>query len=197
MVAGHDRGARVAYRLALDHGDHITKLVALDILPTSVVWRNASAESMISAYHWPFLAQPAPLPETLIGVDPAYYVEHTLKSWTKAGDLSAFDEKALVHYRSALQRPERIHAICEDYRAGATFDRIADEADEQAGNKITCPTQVLWGSDYVGKGGADVLEIWRNWCDHVVGAPIDSGHFLLEENPTDTLGAMLPFLLAD
>ncbi len=196
MVAGHDRGGRVAYRMALDHGDQITKLAVLDILPTSVVWRNADAPGMISAYHWPFLAQPAPLPETLIAADPAYYVSHTLASWTRSHDLSPFSDDALTHYRAALTQPERIHAICEDYRAGATIDRVMDEADERAGNKISCPTLALWGTHYVGKGDVDVLSIWRAWCVDVTGREIESGHFLLEENPSDTLAAMLEFFLA-
>ena len=194
IVAGHDRGGRVAYRMALDHPDVISKLVVLDILPTEVVWRQATAQSMLSAYHWPFLAQPNPLPETLISKDPAYYVEHTLASWTASGDLSAFSAEALAHYRAGLLSLEHIHAVCEDYRAGATFDREADRADMAAGNKITCPTLALWGTNYVGKGGADVLGIWRDWCVDVTGAEITSGHFLVEENPDDTLTALLPFL---
>ena len=195
-IAGHDRGARIAYRLALDHPDAIAKLALLDILPTEVVWQRATAQSMISAYHWPFLAQPSPLPETLISKDPAFFVEHTLASWTGSGDLSAFDRDALTHYRAALQSPRNIHAVCEDYRAGATYDRKADQVDMISGNKITCPTLALWGTNYVGKGGLDVLGIWRDWCENVSGAEITSGHFLLEENPQDTLSALLPFLKA-
>ena len=117
-----------------------------------------------SAYHWAFLAQPYPLPETLIGKDPVFYLEHTLKSWAKPRDLSPFSPEALAHYRALLQDPARVHAVCEDYRAGATIDRQLDEADLAAGRKIACPTLRAVGSDYLGRGGATPLEVWRSWC---------------------------------
>ena len=164
MVAGHDRGGRVAYRLALDHPEAVSALIPVDIVPTAEVWRRTTAERAISAYHWAFLAQPFPLPETLIGKDPVYYLEHTLKSWAKSGDLSHFSAEALAHYRALLQEPARVHAVCEDYRAGATIDWQLDEADLAAGRKIACPTFLLWGSDYLGRGGAKPLDVWRAWC---------------------------------
>jgi haloacetate dehalogenase len=194
LVMGHDRGARVAYRLALDHPDVVTRLIPLDILPTAEVWARMTAASALSAYHWLFLAQPHPLPETLIAAAPAYYVEHTLRSWAKDRTLDCFAHAALAHYRALLSAPERIHAVCEDYRAGATTDRVADEADRKAGRKIACPTLVLWGTHYVGKGSADPLEVWRPWCTDLRGGEIVSGHFLAEENPDATLAALLPFL---
>ena len=193
-VMGHDRGARVAYRLALDHPEIVTRLIALDILPTAEVWARMTAASALSAYHWLFLAQPHPLPETLIALAPDYYVEHTLRSWTKNRTLDCFAPAALAHYRALLGAPERIRAVCEDYRAGATTDRAADEADRKAGRKIACPTLVLWGTDYVGQGGARPLEIWRAWCTNLRGEPIVSGHFLAEENPEATLAALVPIL---
>ncbi|MGH6814288.1 MAG: alpha/beta fold hydrolase [Hyphomicrobiaceae bacterium] len=196
VVMGHDRGARVAYRLALDRPETVDRLVLLDILPTAEVWARLTAESARTSYHWQFLSQPRLLPETLIGEAPAYYVEHTLASWTKDKTLDCFAPEALRHYRALLSVPERIHAVCEDYRAGATVDRAADLADLQAGRKIACPTLVLWGSDYVGKGSAHPLEVWRTWCSHVVGGEIVSGHFLVEENPQSTLDALMPFLTA-
>ena len=164
MVAGHDRGARVAYRLALDHPEAVTALVPIDILPTAEVWRRVTAESAIGSYHWSFLAQPKPLPETLIAADPVYYAEHTLKSWTGPRDLSPFSADALAHYRALLEDPARIHAVCEDYRAGATIDRRLDEADLAAGRKIACPTFLIWATDYIGKRNPDPLAIWRAWC---------------------------------
>jgi haloacetate dehalogenase len=194
MVMGHDRGARVAYRLALDHPEVVMRLIALDILPTSEVWARMTAESALSAYHWPFLAQPYPLPETLIAAAPKYYVEHTLRSWTKDRTLACFAPAALAHYRALLGAPERVHAVCEDYRAGATTDLMADSADREAGRKISCPTLVLWGTDYVGKGVAHPLEVWRAWCADLRGEQIESGHFLAEENPDATLAAVRPFL---
>jgi haloacetate dehalogenase len=194
MVMGHDRGARVAYRLALDHPEVVTRLIPLDILPTADVWARMTAASAVIAYHWSFLAQPYPLPETLISAAPKYYVEHTLRSWTKDRTLACFAPAALAHYCALLGARERIHAVCEDYRAGATTDRMADEADRMASRKISCPTLVLWGTDYVGKGSAYPLDVWREWCSDLRGEQIVSGHFLPEENPDATLAALLPFL---
>lgn len=191
MVAGHDRGGRVAYRLALDHPEAISALIPVDIIPTAEAWRRTTAESMLKSYHWAFLAQPHPMPETLIGKDPVYYLEHTLKSWAKPRDLSPFSPGALAHYRALLTDPARIHAVCEDYRAGATIDRKLDEADLAAGRKITCPTFVLWARSYL---AGDPLEVWKSWCTNVTGASVDSGHFLAEENPENTLATLLPFL---
>ena len=191
MVAGHDRGGRVAYRLALDHPDTVSALIPVDILPTAEVWRRTSAESMLKSYHWAFLAQPHSMPETLICKDPVFYLEYTLKSWAKPRDLSPFSSEARAHYRALLTDPARVHAVCEDYRAGATIDRQFDEADRAAGRKIACPTFVLWARNYL---PGDPLEVWRAWCTNVSGASIDSGHFLAEENPRDTLAALIPFL---
>jgi haloacetate dehalogenase len=196
MVAGHDRGARVAYRLALDHPQAVSRLIPIDILPTVDVWDNLRWGSAIKSYHWQFLAQPSPLPETLIGGNPAFYVDKTLASWTMSKTLAELAPDALAHYRAALQGLGRVHAVCEDYRAGATFDRLADEKDRAAGTKIACPTLVLWGSDYVGKGSVNPLDIWRKWCTDVTGVEITSGHFLVEENPADTLKALVPFIKA-
>ena len=191
MVAGHDRGGRVAYRLALDHADTVSALIPIDILPTADVWRRTTAESMLKSYHWAFLAQPSPMPETLIANDPVFYLEHTLKSWAKPRDLSPFAPEALEHYRALLTDPARIHAVCEDYRAGATIDRQRDEADLAANRRIACPTFVLWARSYL---PGDPLEVWKGWCTNVTGTSIDSGHFLAEENPRDTLTALIPFL---
>jgi haloacetate dehalogenase len=190
-VAGHDRGARVAYRLALDHPDAIAALAVLDIVPTGEVWRRANAEWALRAYHWPFLAQPAPMPETLIGKDPVCYLEHTLASWARPRDLSPFAPEALEHYRALLRDPARVHAVCEDYRAGAGIDRALDDADMAAGRRIACPTLVLYASHYL---AGSPLDIWRAWCTEVAGAAIASGHFLAEENPDETLAALVPFL---
>jgi haloacetate dehalogenase len=192
-VAGHDRGARVAYRLALDHPEAVAALAVLDIIPTGEVWRGATAGWALRAYHWPFLAQPEPMPETLICKDPVYYVEHTLASWARSRDLSPFAPEALQHYRALLQDPARVHAVCEDYRAGATIDRALDDADIAAGRRIGCPTLVLWASHYL---AGSPLDIWRAWCTNVSGAAVSSGHFLAEENPKETLAALIPFLSA-
>jgi haloacetate dehalogenase len=195
-VAGHDRGGRVAYRLALDHPEAVTALIAVDILPTAEVWRHTTAERAIRSYHWAFLAQPHPLPEALIGHDPVYYAEHTLKSWAMSRDLAPFSAEALAHYRALLGDPARVHAVCEDYRAGAGIDRQLDEADRAAGRRIDCPTLVLWATGYLGRGGPDPLEVWHAWCTDVTGAAVHSGHFLAEENPEATRDALLSFLRA-
>jgi haloacetate dehalogenase len=194
VVAGHDRGARVAYRLALDHPEAVEALIPIDILPTAEVWRRVTADWAVGSYHWAFLAQPEPLPETLISANPVYYLEHTLKSWAKPRDLSPFSAEALAHYRALLKEPQRVHAVCEDYRAGATVDRRLDEADLASGRKIACPTFLIWASDYIGKRNPDPLDIWRRWCTNLNGAEVVSGHFIAEENPNDMLAALLPFL---
>lgn len=193
-IMGHDRGARIAYRMALDTPEAVASAIILDILPTKEVWDRLTAASAIASYHWSFLAQPHPLPETLIAADPAYYVSHTLSSWARPRDLSPFDKGALAHYRASLSAPERIRAVCEDYRAGATIDREIDKADRNRGRRIACPVLFLWGSDYIGKGTADPLAIWKEWAADVSGKAITSGHFLLEEAPHETLAALLPFL---
>jgi haloacetate dehalogenase len=194
VVAGHDRGGRVAYRMALDHADVVHAVIPIDILPTSEVWDRLTADSAIKSYHWAFLAQPAPLPENLISSDPANYVRYTLASWTRDKTLTCFDPRARAVYEKALEAPERIHAVCEDYRAGATIDRTIDAADRADGRTIDCPALTLWGSDYIGKGAADPLAIWLTWAPRIKGSEIHSGHFLAEENPEATIAALLPFL---
>ena len=193
-VMGHDRGARVAYRLALDHTDVLDKLIILDILPTVEVWDAMRADSARKSYHWLFLSQPEPLPETMIGANPDHYIDHTLASWTRDRTLDALSPDALQHYRAFFRDRTRIHAVCEDYRAGATFDRKVDAQDRDAGRKIETPTLLLWGSDYLGAGTTEPLATWHRWCTNVEGHAITSGHFLMEENPDDTLAAILPFL---
>jgi haloacetate dehalogenase len=193
-LVGHDRGARVAYRLALDHPERLEKLALIDIIPTAARWQALNAAEALKAYHWTFLAQPEPMPETLIGGAAPFYVDFTLAGWTAAKDLSAFDPRALAHYRAAFNEPSRIHAACEDYRAGATLDLATDEADQAAGKKIAVPVLVLWGGRGLGGGGASTLDVWRQWAHNVQGQPIAGGHFLPEENPEATLEALLAFL---
>lgn len=197
---GHDRGARVGYRLALDNPGRLSRLAVLDIVPTAAMWSGMDAKLAMKVYHWLLLAQPAPLPETLIGAAPLAYLEHTLASWTRTRDLSAFDPGALAHYRAFFQVPERLHATCEDYRAGATVDRALDDEAVAAGRRIEAPTLVLWGSSGIPADGGTVedtpLGVWRRWCRSVEGRAIESGHFLPEENPAATLEALLPFLSA-
>ncbi|MGI9477172.1 MAG: alpha/beta fold hydrolase [Hyphomicrobiaceae bacterium] len=197
-VMGHDRGGRVAYRMALDTPEAIERVILVDIIATIDNWERMRAGSAIKSYHWPFLAQPEPLPETLIGSDPTYYLDHTLASWTKDRTLAAFDPGALAHYRAAINAPARIHAMCEDYRAGATYDWQADRESREAGARIAAPVHVLWAASYLTptKGHFDPIEVWRAWADSVTGTEIDSGHFLAEENPSATAAAILDFLAA-
>lgn len=138
-VMGHDRGARVAYRMALDHPTTIRRVVIIEIIPTSDMWEAFNAEMAIKAYHWSFLAQPFPLPETLIAGDPIYYLEWTLRSWAKGHSLDAFDSRSLESYREQIRDPARVHAMCEDYRAGASIDRWLDLSDKARGMQITAP----------------------------------------------------------
>ena len=192
-LAGHDRGGRVAYRLALDHPGRLSKLAVLDIIPTYAMWQRMDAKSAMKVYHWSFLAQPYPMPETMIAKSPSEWLEHTLASWTMAKDLSAFDSRALAHYRAFFNDPSRIHATCEDYRAGAGPDVDADEADCAAGRTIDCPVFAFWGQSGIPAEGASPLDAWRELAPKVTGYGVESGHFLAEENPEATLEALSDF----
>lgn len=195
-VIGHDRGARVAYRMALDHPDRIDRLGIVEIVPTADFWAAWSAELALKAYHWTFLAQPAPLPETLIGADGPGYIARTLASWTLARDLSPFAPEALDSYLRQATDPARIAAICADYRAGATIDRALDQADRAAGRHIGAPLRFVWGRHGFPARTGDPLGIWRHWAKHVTGAEIDGcGHFAMEEAPEAFLAAMRPHFL--
>ena len=199
-VAGHDRGGRVAYRMAFDHPERVTRLAVLDIVPTAAMWNAMAGDFAVKVYHWPFLAQPAPLPERMIAADPAFFLEWTLRAWTASHDLSAFDPRALAGYRAGLSDPARIHAACNDYRAGATLDRRHDEADLASGRLIACPALALWGAGGLPaeqQKDADPerhpLTVWRRSAADVRGAPIPCGHFLTEEAPRATETALLAF----
>jgi haloacetate dehalogenase len=195
-LAGHDRGGRVAYRLALDHPGRVSKLAVLDIVPTYNMWRGLDDNMAMRVWHWPFLAQPEPLPETLIGKAPVEFWNLLAPTWTKARTPAAFDRRALAHYHAFFQDPLRIHATCEDYRAGRTGDLAADVADRAAGKKIACPVLALWGAAGIPSETASPLATWREWATDVRGLAIDSGHFLCEEAPEPTAAALLEFFSA-
>jgi len=182
-VAGHDRGGRVAYRMALDHPQVVRRASILDIIPTGEVWARADRRFALSYWHWPFLAQAHPFPETLIGADPEYFFFRR----QFGGVITTFDPEAYADYVAAAQNPSVIHAMCEDYRAGAGFDRQLDDADKAAGRFIGCPVQVLWGKRGALEAWYDVLEIWREWAPDVRGQALDCGHFIPEEKPAETL----------
>ncbi len=192
--AGHDRGARIAYRLALDHPGRLERLALLDILPTYKVWQNIGA-GLQAAAHWGFLSKPEPEPETEIAKDPISYVDGLLAKWCHAKSLAPFDPRALAHYHASANEPSRIHAFCEDYRAGATLDVAADEADLGAGRTIDCPVLVLAGQFYLTGGEASALAAWHeSFAPQAVSASVASGHFLAEEAPDATAAALERFL---
>jgi haloacetate dehalogenase len=184
-LAGHDRGGRCAYRLALDQPERVQRLAVLDIVPTAEMWRRADKEFGLVDWRWFFLAQPEPFPEGLIGAAPdEYYFP---------GDRSGFDPEALADYLAAVHDPAVIHAMCQDYRAGATIDHELDEADLAEGRRIRCPLLALWaGRAELGRW-FDVLETWRRWADDVHGRALDSGHFLAEERPEEVVRELREF----
>ncbi|MEW6642575.1 MAG: alpha/beta hydrolase [Pseudomonadota bacterium] len=193
MLAGHDRGGRVTYRLALDHPGRLSKLATLDILPTYDYWAKMDRAFGLRAYHWLFLAQPYPLPEKLIQSDPDGYFGAIFQGWAKKDAANSFDPRAVAHYLAALRDPLRIHAACEDYRAGAYADLDHDTADRNAGKKITAPLLALWGAAGFAGAAGTPLDVWRAWATNVSGSPIDAGHFLCEEKPDATASALLTF----
>ncbi len=188
-LAGHDRGARVAYRLCLDWPGRVRRFVALDTVPTDDVWAATDKTRALGAFHWPFLAQPAPLPERLIGGDPDFFVTHLLDRW--AGSPGILDAEAVQAYVAAHRKPAVIEAMAEDYRAGAGIDHAHDRADRAAGRRIDCPLLVIWGSRYT---KASPLATWRGWADAVSERELDCGHFVAEEMPEACAEAMLTFL---
>lgn len=191
-VAGHDRGGRVAYRLALDHPEIVSKLALLDIVTTHTMWTMMDKALATASYHWLFLMQPDGLPETLIGKDPAYYLRETIRRWARPGFACA--AKALAEYIRCFSDPACIHACCEDYRAGGTVDFELDSADFGK-QKIGCPVLVLWGSGGIARRSSDPLAAWRSWATDLQGhAVADCGHFLPEEAPDQTRRALEEFL---
>jgi haloacetate dehalogenase len=195
-LAGHDRGARVAYRLALDMPEAVERLAVLSIYPTAFAWRRLTQlETAIGVYHWFLLAQRPPIPHDLIAGAPGKFVRNTLASWTKDRTLVAFAPEELAAYEAAYARPDVIAGVCGDYRAGWTTDRKIDEADIAAGRRIACPTLVTWGlAEYPDRD--EMLGAWREIATDIEARPIDCGHFLTEEAPEETVRMLLDFLSA-
>jgi haloacetate dehalogenase len=197
-VAGHDRGGRVAYRMALDHPERIARLAVLDIVPTGEVLRRADLRLALGYWPWVLLAQPEPLPERLITAAPGAIVDDALEGW--GTDRVHFPSELRAAYIAALRDRDTVHAICEEYRAAATIDFARDEADRQAAHKIRCPVLALWGQGgpldqwYTDAGGP--LAIWRSWADNVDGRPISGGHFFPEQNVEETTAALRAFFSA-
>lgn len=189
-VAGHDRGARVAHRLCLDHPERVERAAVIDIVPTTTVYEQTDMAMATAYFHWFFLIQPADLPERLIGADPDHWFDRIVH--LRPGG-EPFDPVALAEYKRCFREPAAIHATCEDYRAGATIDLEHDTLS--AGRPIECPLLVLWGEDgFVGRRYAP-LAAWRRHAVDVRGAALPGGHFLLDESPEETLDALLPFML--
>ena len=185
-VIGHDRGARVSYRMALDHPDRVDRLVTLDIIPTLDTFEATAGRAGRGLWHWYFLAKSPPLPERLIAAERELFLETMLVDW--AGERSAITPEAYAAYLEAWT-DDTIRATCDDYRAGARIDCAHDAADREAGTMIDCPMLALWGG-----AGRDLLPTWRRWATDVTGFGIDCGHFMAEEAPEAVLAAVLPFL---
>ena len=196
-LAGHDRGARVAYRLALDHPECVSHLAVFDIVPTGITWERADARFAQTLWPWSLLAQRAPLPERFLQAAPDAAVDAFGNRDTVA---SVFGPQEREAYIEALRDPVRVHAICEDYRAGATLDCVYDDDDRKSGRRIVCPLLALWAvKGILNKAHNDIggpLAIWKNWADNVQGGPLDAGHFFPEEIPDQTADALERFLSA-
>lgn len=193
-VAGHDRGARVAHRLALDHAAQVTHLAVIDIAPTLDMYEATDLRFARAYYHWFHLIQPAPLPERMIGGDPVFYLHAKLGGWG-AGGLSHIEPDALADYERCFCTPAAIHAACEDYRASAAIDLTHDRDGRAAGEQVACPLLVLWGERGVIAKLFDPLALWRaRGRAEVSGRAMAAGHFIPEELPEETAQALLDFL---
>ena len=193
-LVGHDRGARVGYRLAYDRPDCLASLAILDVVPTADIFANVDAALAKAYFHWFLMLQPEPLAETLMGAVPEFYLRWLLDRWCSTP--GAIADEAFAEYLRCFRDPATLHAVCEDYRA-APLDAAADRADE--GRRIACPVLVLWGADQGQHPGwpsmsLDIVERWRARAGDVTGRPVACGHFLPEEAPEETSRALLAFL---
>lgn len=193
-VMAHDRGARVAHRLAADHPQAVERMVLLDIAPTLAMYEQTGEAFARAYWHWFFLIQPAPLPERLIEADPRAYVTDVMGR--RSSGLAPFDPRALAEYQRCLALPGAAHGICEDYRAAAGIDLEHDRADRDAGRRLAMPLLVLWGAEGVVHRCFRPLEEWRRVADQVEGEALACGHYVPEEAPEALLARALPFLTA-
>jgi len=192
-ICGHDRGGRVAYRAALDHPSIITHVIAIDIVPTLVLWERMDQKVALSTFHWPFLAQPAPLPESLIAKEPDLWVQTLIDRWIGKGN--SLTEDAVRSYKKQFHNAESLSATCADYRAGVTSDIEHDREDRAQDRKIKCPTLIVWGEQFLNSRSGDILGIWEEWAETVSGLPLDCGHFVAEEKPEELASAITTFLM--
>lgn len=187
-ILAHDRGARVAHRLAVDHPALVTAMVILDIAPTREMYANTTAAFAEAYWHWFWLIQPAPFPETLINADPLFYLQKKMGSWGIGP--APFTDEAMAAYAAAIQNPATVHAMCEDYRAAASIDIIHDDE----GGVVRCPIHVLWGAHGVIEAQFDCLALWRLRADKVTGHTLPGGHYLAEELPDMVVDETRAFL---
>ncbi len=190
-LVGHDRGARTAHRLALDAPEAVASLTLMDIVPTHLLLDDLQREVAAAYYHWFFLAQPEPFPDTMIGHDPDFYYERCLTSWGGAA-LDAFDPAALDAYRQSWRRPDTIRAMCDDYRAALELDFADDAAD--LGRRVTCPALVLYGGGGLMARAYDVAATWSDRLGDMRAQAMPGGHFFPDLAPDETAEAVLAFL---
>ncbi|MFD1791616.1 alpha/beta hydrolase [Ochrobactrum teleogrylli] len=193
VVVGHDRGGRVAYRMALDHPGKVLGLVSVTVVPTPEMWEGASKAFGMGAWHWFMLAQPEPLPEMLLSGNPRFMIDTTLQKM--AHGLDKLHPLALEDYRKAFDSADVRHWICEDYRAGAGVDEADDLADRAAGRRIHVPVLVFWEEGRRYGGGREPLDIWADWASDVDGEALAGGHLLPETASASILARLAPFLL--
>ena len=198
FVTGHDRGGRVAYRMALDHPDRVSGLAVLDILPTDIVWDHADARFALGYWPWSLLAQPEPLPERILTAAADVIVETAIDGW--GSPAAIFPPEIRAAYIEAIRDPAHAHAICEEYRAAATIDPEHDKADRDKGRRIHCPLLALWSAQgplaswYTDQGGP--LTLWQALGDNVQGHAVAGGHFFPEEKPQETAEILTRFFAA-
>ena len=193
-VGSHDRGARVAHRLALDYPEHVKRLAVLDIVPTLEHFERTDMTFAMGYYHWFWFAQRYPFPESIINVAPeTWFFAHCAR---EVKDDDFFHPDALADYLAAVGDPAMISGMCEDYRAAATIDLVHDRASRAAGHTISCPLLVLWGARNKIGEWYQPLEIWRDYCDNqVTGGAVESGHYLAEEAPGEVLDWFVNFFI--
>jgi len=190
-VVGHDRGARVAHRLARDWSDRVSALCVMDIAPTERMYANTDMAFATGYFHWFFLIQPNPLPERMIEADPEFWLRTEIAAWSR-GNTAAFTDKAMAEYVRCFAKDGGVHATCEDYRAAATIDLVHDKADQ--GDKLSMPVQALWGANGLVGRTYDVVGVWSEYADHAEGQAVPGGHFVPEEAPNEAADALVAFL---
>jgi haloacetate dehalogenase len=189
-IAGHDRGGRVAYRLALDYPERVIAAAVLDILPIAEMADRLTYDSARQMAHWFWLAQPSRVPETLIGFDPALYLRHIIDGW---GGAKVIEDDVFEAYRRCISRPEVMRGIAAEYRADR-IDLDDDRADRAAGRRIRCPLLALWAQGGLTELFGPPMSIWRDWADRASGRAIAGGHFMMEESAETVFADLEPFL---